>query len=161
MRKLELHWQILIAILLAGLSGWLVNRSIAAGTPDPSILGVSILGEGASELVHIGQAVIAMGGTIDYFVDTVFNYPTLAECYKTAAFDGINRLALGSMELEVPDRGDWQERTLAWMYSLRRELHAHPAVAPLLRLRGSLAPALQGMDSVSATLTSAVPGDGA
>ena len=56
------------------------------------LLGVSILGEGASELVHIGQAVLAMGGTIDYFVDTVFNYPTLAECYKTAAFDGINRL---------------------------------------------------------------------
>jgi NAD(P) transhydrogenase len=57
------------------------------------LLGVSILGEGASELVHIGQAVLAMGGTIDYFVETVFNYPTLAECYKTAAFDGINRLA--------------------------------------------------------------------
>lgn len=56
------------------------------------LLGVSILGEGASELVHIGQAVLAMGGTIDYFVETVFNYPTLAECYKTAAFDGINRL---------------------------------------------------------------------
>ena len=56
------------------------------------LLGVSILGEGASDLVHIGQAVLALGGTIDYFVDTVFNYPTLAECYKTAAFDGINRL---------------------------------------------------------------------
>jgi NAD(P) transhydrogenase len=56
-------------------------------------LGVCILGEGASELVHIGQAVLAMNGTIDYFVDTVFNYPTLAECYKTAAFDGINRLS--------------------------------------------------------------------
>jgi NAD(P) transhydrogenase len=56
------------------------------------LLGVNILGEGASELVHIGQAVLALGGKIDYFVDTVFNYPTLAECYKTAAFDGINRL---------------------------------------------------------------------
>ena len=56
------------------------------------ILGVTILGEGASELIHIGQAVMAFGGTIDYFVSTVFNYPTLAECYKTAAFDGINRL---------------------------------------------------------------------
>ena len=56
------------------------------------ILGVSILGEGASELIHIGQAVMAHSGTIDYFVDTVFNYPTLAECYKTAAFDGLNRL---------------------------------------------------------------------
>ena len=56
------------------------------------VLGVSILGEGASELIHIGQAVMAHKGTIDYFVDTVFNYPTLAECYKTAAFDGLNRL---------------------------------------------------------------------
>ncbi len=56
------------------------------------ILGVHIIGEGASELIHIGQAVMAFKGTIDYFVNTVFNYPTLAECYKTAAFDGINRL---------------------------------------------------------------------
>src|SRR6201995_5631594 len=47
-----------------------------------SILGVHIIGEGASELLHIGQAVMALGGTIEYFVDTVFNYPTLAECYK-------------------------------------------------------------------------------
>jgi NAD(P) transhydrogenase len=56
------------------------------------LLGVHIIGEGASELVHIGQAVLAFGGPVDYFVNTVFNYPTLAECYKTAAFDGINRL---------------------------------------------------------------------
>ena len=56
------------------------------------LLGAHIIGEGASELVHIGQAVMAFGGPIDYFVNTVFNYPTLAECYKTAAFDGINRL---------------------------------------------------------------------
>ena len=57
------------------------------------LLGVHIIGEGASELVHIGQAVMVFGGTVDYFVNTVFNYPTLAECYKTAALDGINRLA--------------------------------------------------------------------
>ncbi len=56
------------------------------------LLGVHIIGEGASELVHIGQAVLAFKGKIDYFINTVFNYPTLAECYKTAAFDGINRL---------------------------------------------------------------------
>ncbi|MBV9280719.1 MAG: FAD-dependent oxidoreductase, partial [Chloroflexi bacterium] len=56
------------------------------------VLGVHIIGEGASELVHIGQAVLAFGGTVDYFINTVFNYPTLAECYKVAAFDGINRL---------------------------------------------------------------------
>ncbi len=58
-----------------------------------TLLGVHIIGEGASELVHIGQAVIAFGGTIDYFVDTVFNYPTLAECYKVAALAGVNKLA--------------------------------------------------------------------
>jgi NAD(P) transhydrogenase len=58
------------------------------------LLGVHIIGEGASELVHIGQAVMTFGGKVDYFVQTVFNYPTLAECYKVAAFDGINRLGL-------------------------------------------------------------------
>jgi len=56
------------------------------------LLGVHIIGESASELVHIGQAVLTYGGKIDYFINSVFNYPTLAECYKTAAFDGINRL---------------------------------------------------------------------
>ena len=56
------------------------------------LLSVSVLGVGASELIHIGQAVMAHDGPIDYFVNTVFNYPTLAECYKTAALDGINRL---------------------------------------------------------------------
>ena len=54
--------------------------------------GVHIIGESASELIHIGQAVMSLGGKIDYFVDTVFNYPTLAECYKNAAFHGANRL---------------------------------------------------------------------
>jgi len=68
-----------------------------------ALLGVHIIGEGASELVHIGQAVLAFGGSIEYFVNTVFNYPTLAECYKTAAFDGVNRLGLAPMEsLSVP-----------------------------------------------------------
>src|ERR1700729_3919058 len=58
-----------------------------------AILGVHIIGEGASELLHIGQAVMALGGTLEYFVDTVFNYPTLAECYKVAAFNGLNRVS--------------------------------------------------------------------
>ena len=56
------------------------------------LLGVHIIGDGACEMIHIGQAVMSLGGTIDYLIDTVFNYPTFAECYKTAAFDGINRL---------------------------------------------------------------------
>ncbi len=57
------------------------------------LLGVHIIGEGACELLHIGQAVMVLGGTMDYFVDTVFNYPTLAECYKAAAFNGLNKVA--------------------------------------------------------------------
>jgi NAD(P) transhydrogenase len=61
--------------------------------PDTfKLLGVHALGNGATELIHIGQAVIAFGGTIDYFVASVFNYPTFAECYRVAALDGINRL---------------------------------------------------------------------
>src|SRR6202043_2784100 len=56
------------------------------------LLGVHIIGEGAAELVHIGQAVMILKGTVAYFVDTVFNYPTLAECYKAAAFNGLNKL---------------------------------------------------------------------
>ena len=56
------------------------------------ILGVWVLGSQATELVHIGQAVMAFGGTLDYFIDSVFNYPTLAECYKVAALDGMNKL---------------------------------------------------------------------
>ncbi len=57
------------------------------------ILGVHIIGEGASELLHIGQAVMALDGQVNYFVETVFNYPTLAECYKAAAFNGLNKLS--------------------------------------------------------------------
>ena len=56
------------------------------------ILGVWVLGSQATELVHIGQAVMTLGGKLDYFVSTVFNYPTLAECYKVAALDGMNKL---------------------------------------------------------------------
>mgnify|MGYP000867184751 CR=1 FL=1 len=57
------------------------------------VLGVHIVGERATELIHIGQAVMTFGGTIDYFTDTVFNYPTLSEAYKVAALDGFVRLS--------------------------------------------------------------------
>jgi len=57
------------------------------------LLGVHIIGEGACELIHIGQAVMTLGGTVEYFVQTVFNYPTWAECYKAAAFNGMNKLS--------------------------------------------------------------------
>ena len=54
--------------------------------------GCTSLAKALRELLHIGQAVMALKGTVEYFVDTVFNYPTLAECYKTAAFNGLNKL---------------------------------------------------------------------
>ncbi|HEX6522034.1 MAG TPA: Si-specific NAD(P)(+) transhydrogenase [Streptosporangiaceae bacterium] len=59
---------------------------------DRRLLGVHVFGTGATELVHIGQAVMGCGGTIDYLVDAVFNYPTLAEAYKVAALDAMNKM---------------------------------------------------------------------
>jgi NAD(P) transhydrogenase len=59
---------------------------------DRSLLGVHVFGTGATELIHIGQAVMGCGGTVDYLVDAVFNYPTLAESYKVAALDAMNKI---------------------------------------------------------------------
>jgi NAD(P) transhydrogenase len=61
---------------------------------DRKLLGAHIVGEGATELIHIGQAVLNLGGTVDYFVENAFNYPTLAEGYKVAALDAYNRMPL-------------------------------------------------------------------
>ena len=57
------------------------------------LLGVHVIGLGATELVHIGQAVLGLGGGLDYFLSTVFNYPTMAECYKVASLDAFNKLS--------------------------------------------------------------------
>jgi NAD(P) transhydrogenase len=57
------------------------------------ILGIHAIGTGATELVHIGQAVMALGGKVDFFIDNVFNFPTLAEAYKIAAYNGLNKLS--------------------------------------------------------------------
>ncbi len=59
---------------------------------DQRLLGVHAIGTSATELIHVGQAVLGMGGGLDYFMKTVFNYPTLAECYKVAALDAYNKL---------------------------------------------------------------------
>ena len=67
------------------------------------LLGVHAIGTGATELIHIGQTVMAAGMPIDYFVDSIFNYPTLAECYKVAALDGINRARTSApIPIELP-----------------------------------------------------------
>lgn len=70
----------------SGMLKLLFNRN------DLKLLGVHVIGQRATEIIHIGQAVLSYGGTIEYFRDTVFNYPTLAEAYKVAALDGLNKL---------------------------------------------------------------------
>jgi NAD(P) transhydrogenase len=75
---------------IMGLSSGFMKMIFALETRR--LLGVHIVGEGATELIHIGQAVLNLGGTLDYFVENAFNYPTLAEAYKIAALDAWNRM---------------------------------------------------------------------
>lgn len=65
---------------------------LLVSTTDRKLLGVHVFGTGATDLVHIGQAVMGCGGTVDYLVDAVFNYPTLSEAYKVAALDATNKI---------------------------------------------------------------------
>ncbi len=76
---------------IMGLSAGMMKMIFAIDTRR--LLGVHIVGEGATELVHIGQAVLNLHGTLDYFIQNTFNYPTLAEAYKIAALDAWNRMA--------------------------------------------------------------------
>ena len=66
---------------------------ILVHSENREVLGVHIIGEGATELIHIGQMLIGLDAPFDYLVNNVFNYPTLAECYKIAALDVYNKLA--------------------------------------------------------------------
>jgi NAD(P) transhydrogenase len=66
---------------------------LLVSTEDRSLLGVHVLGTGAADLVHIGQAVMGGGGGVDFLVSAVFNYPTFAEAYKVAALDAVNRMS--------------------------------------------------------------------
>jgi NAD(P) transhydrogenase len=65
---------------------------LLVSSEDSTLLGVHVFGTGATELVHIGQMLMLTGGTVDHLVDAVFNYPTLAESYKVAALDAMNRV---------------------------------------------------------------------
>jgi NAD(P) transhydrogenase len=70
---------------------------LLVSTDDRTLLGVHVFGTNATDLVHIGQAIMACGGTVDYLVDTVLNYPTLSEAYKVAALDATNKIRAVSM----------------------------------------------------------------
>ena len=76
---------------IMGLSTGMMKMIFAIDTRR--LLGVHIVGEGATELIHIGQAVLNLHGTLDFFIENTFNYPTLAEAYKIAALDAWNRMA--------------------------------------------------------------------
>jgi NAD(P) transhydrogenase len=66
------------------------------------ILGVHIIGTGATELVHIGQVALSYDATIDFLIQNVFNYPTFAECYKVAALDGYNKVGPATRSVPPP-----------------------------------------------------------
>jgi pyruvate/2-oxoglutarate dehydrogenase complex dihydrolipoamide dehydrogenase (E3) component len=74
---------------------------------DGRLLGCHCIGSGATELIHVGQAVLALGGGLDYFLSTIFNYPTLAECYKVAAHNAANKLALVRRAGRVIHANSW------------------------------------------------------
>ncbi|MGR3913042.1 MAG: Si-specific NAD(P)(+) transhydrogenase [Gammaproteobacteria bacterium] len=73
-------------------------------TKTRRLLGVHIVGEGATELIHIGQAVLTLRGTLDYFLENAFNYPTLAEAYKVAALYAHNRIAALAQPRAAPEK---------------------------------------------------------
>jgi NAD(P) transhydrogenase len=87
---------------IMGLSSGFMKMIFALETRR--LLGVHIMGEGATELIHIGQAVLNLEGTLDYFVENTFNYPTLAEAYKVAALDAWNRMPRQQLSQRVLDQ---------------------------------------------------------
>lgn len=85
---------------IAGMHSGMLKLVISLETHK--LLGVHIVGESATELIHIGQAVLNFGGKFDYFIDATFNYPTLAEAYKIAALDAWNRIPRLSGNMDPP-----------------------------------------------------------
>jgi len=95
------------------------------------ILGVHCIGETATEIVHIGQAVMAFDGTLEYFRDNVFNYPTMSECYRVAAFDGLNKMNIDRMiQLDTVAEELWEEDRAASELSMKEEAAAEISVSP-------------------------------
>jgi NAD(P) transhydrogenase len=88
------RWEELARGLMTGDEDGMLKLLVS--TEDRSLLGVHVIGTGATDLVHIGQAVMGGQGTVDFLVSAVFNYPTFAESYKVAALDAVNRINLAA-----------------------------------------------------------------
>ncbi len=87
---------------------------LLVSTEDRTLLGVHVFGTNATDLVHIGQAIMGCGGTVDYLVDTVLNYPTLSEAYKVAALDATNKIrAVNMFVTGSPDRSPASDEPMA------------------------------------------------
>jgi NAD(P) transhydrogenase len=86
------------------------------------VLGVHCIGDAATEIIHVGQAVMGLGGTIDYFRDTVFNYPTMTEAYKVAAFNGLNKLNLELLNDDATETPTPEDQVLETVEQLQAEL---------------------------------------
>jgi NAD(P) transhydrogenase len=87
---------------------------LLVSTEDRTLLGVHVFGTNATDLVHIGQAIMGCGGTVDYLVDTVLNYPTLSEAYKVAALDATNKIrAVNMFVTGSPDRSPVPDEPMA------------------------------------------------
>jgi NAD(P) transhydrogenase len=87
---------------------------LLVSTEDRTLLGVHVFGTNATDLVHIGQAIMGCGGTVNYLVDTVLNYPTLSEAYKVAALDATNKIrAVNMFVTGSPDRSPTSDEPMA------------------------------------------------
>ena len=87
---------------------------LLVSTEDRTLLGVHVFGTNATDLVHIGQAIMGCGGTVNYLVDTVLNYPTLSEAYKVAALDATNKIrAVNMFVTGSPDRSPVPDEPMA------------------------------------------------
>lgn len=115
------------------------------------ILGVHCIGELATEIVHIGQTVMNLGGTVDYFCNTVFNYPTMAEAYRVAAFNGLNRLCQDTECAQLKEN----TQPVASKIGILDTAKLQPAEAEILAATASLANNLQRITAPS--LTSDLP----
>jgi NAD(P) transhydrogenase len=88
------RWRELARGLMSGDEDGMLK--LLVGAEDKKVLGVHVLGTAATDLVHIGQAVMGGSSTVDFLVSVVFNYPTFAESYKVAALDAMNRMKLAA-----------------------------------------------------------------
>lgn len=93
------------------------------------LLGVHCIGENATEIIHVGQAIMALDATIEYFRDTVFNYPTMTEAYKVAAFNGLNKLNLDLADSQKDVDQAIESRILEQVRTLQEDLQEEESIA--------------------------------